>query len=70
MRGRGLGTAITVYHLHGREAEVATLLGIPDDVTQVTLLPVAYLTTTRFRPAARPSVESVTYYERWGQTGD
>ncbi|CAO5158333.1 Nitroreductase [Frankia sp. AiPs1] len=68
LRSRGLGTAITCYHIAGREGEVAALLGIPDDVTQVTLLPVAHLTTNEFRPAARPEVQSVTYYERWGRT--
>lgn len=70
LRSRGLGTTITGYHLDGHEADVAALLGIPDDVTQVALLPVAYLTTTDFRPAARPSVQSVTYYERWGRAQD
>ncbi|CAO5227462.1 nitroreductase family protein [Frankia sp. AgKG'84/4] len=65
LRSRGLGTTITAYHLNGHEADVAALLDIPDDVTQVALLPVAYLTTNDFRPAARPSVESITYYERW-----
>lgn len=70
LRSRGLGTTITGYHLDGREAAVAALLGIPDDVTQVALLPVAYLTTTEFRPAARPSVHSVTFYDRWERTLD
>jgi len=55
-------------NLAGHEAEVAELLGIPPGVTQVALLPVAYTTTTSFRPAARPPVEDITYYERWGQS--
>jgi nitroreductase len=69
LRARGLGTTITGYHLNGHEADVAALLSIPPDVTQIALLPVAYTTTTSFRPAARPAVEDITYYERWGQTG-
>jgi nitroreductase len=69
LRARGLGTTITGYHLSGHEADVAALLSIPADVTQIALLPVAYTTTTSFRPAARPPVEDITYYERWGQTG-
>ena len=48
---------------------MAALLSIPPDVTQIALLPVAYTTTTAFHPAARPAVEDITYYERWGQTG-
>jgi nitroreductase len=69
LRARGLGTTITGYHLNGHEADVAALLSIPPDVTQIALLPVAYTTTTSFHPAARPPVEDITYYERWGQTG-
>jgi nitroreductase len=69
LRARGLGTTITGYHLNGHEADVAALLSIPPEVTQIALLPVAYTTTTSFRPAARPAVEDITYYERWGRTG-
>ena len=69
LRTRGLGTTITGYHLNGHEADVATLLSIPPGVTQIALLPVAYTTTTSFRPATRPPVEDITYYERWGQSG-
>lgn len=68
LRTRGLGTAITSYHLNGHEADVADLLGLPDEVTQITLLPVAYTTTNEFHPAERPAVEDITYYERWGRT--
>jgi nitroreductase len=67
LRARGLGTTITGYHLSGHEADVAALLGIPEDVTQIALLPVAYTTTDTFRPAARPAVDDITYYERWGR---
>jgi nitroreductase len=67
LRARGLGTTITGYHLGGHEADVAALLGIPEDVTQIALLPVAYTTTDTFRPAARPAVDDITYYERWGR---
>jgi len=68
LRSRGLGTTITGYHLNGHEADVAALLEIPDVVSQIALLPVAYTTTTSFRPAARPAVEAITYYEQWGHT--
>jgi nitroreductase len=65
LRSRGLGSAITTVHLL-REAEVAKLLGIPDDVSQVALLPVAYTKGTDFRPAPRQPLEEVTYVDRWG----
>lgn len=67
LRSRGLGSTFVGYHLADREREVASLLGIPDDVTQITLLPVAYTTTTDFRPAARPPVEEITYNDGWGR---
>lgn len=66
LRSRGLGSAWTTLHLF-KEQEAAELLGIPADVTQVALIPVAYATTTDFKPAARGPVEGVTYWDRWGQ---
>jgi len=68
LRARGLGTVLTTLHL-GLEREAAELLGIPDDVSQVGLLPVAYFTGDDFRPARRPPVEEITYWDRWGATG-
>lgn len=67
LRSRGLGSTLTSYHL-GREAEAARILGIPEDVTQVGLLPIAYTTQQNFRPAARTPVEQITYYDRWLMT--
>jgi nitroreductase len=69
LRSRGLGTTLTSYHLE-REAEAAAILGIPDDVTQVALLPIAYSTTDTFRPGPRQPVESLTYVDRWGTSPD
>jgi nitroreductase len=68
LRSRGLGSTILGYHLGGKEQEVAELLGIPDDVTQITMLAIGYTTTTDFHPAARPPVREITYYDRWGRT--
>jgi nitroreductase len=67
LRSRGLGTAWTTIHL-GREREAAELLGIPDDVMQIALLPVAYTIGTDFKPAKRRPVEDVTYWNRWGSS--
>jgi hypothetical protein len=47
------------------EREVGEVLKIPDTVTQVGLLPVAYYTGETFRPAKRRRVEQVTYWNEW-----
>ena len=65
LRSRGLGSVLTTLHLF-REKEVAALLGIPDDVTQVALLPVAYTTGTDFKPASRQPIEEIAYWDSWG----
>ena len=67
LRSRGLGSVWTTMHV-AKEAEVAALLGIPEDFTQVALLPVAYTVGTDFKPASRPPVEDVTYWDGWGDT--
>ena len=67
LRSRGLGAAWTTLHLF-KEKEAAELLGIPSDVTQVALIPVAYTTGGEFKPAKRPPVEGVTYWNVWGST--
>jgi nitroreductase len=64
LRSRGLGTTVTTLHL-AEEREAAEILGIPETVTQVALLPVAYTTGEDFQPAARPPVEAITYWNRW-----
>jgi hypothetical protein len=42
------------------------LLSIPEDVTQVALLPVAYFTGTGFKPARRLPVGERTHWNMWG----
>jgi nitroreductase len=64
LRSRGLGSALTTMHL-AHEREVGHALGIPDTVTQVGLLPVAYYTGDTFRPAKRRPAEQVTYWNEW-----
>ena len=64
LRARGLGSTWTTLHLR-YAAEVADLLGIPDGVTQVALIPVAYTKGTDFKPAQRPPVTEITYWDRW-----
>lgn len=65
LRARGLGSAWTTAHLkYARDA--AALLGIPDDVTQAALLPVAYVTGTEFHAATRVPVRERTHWDSWG----
>jgi nitroreductase len=64
LRSRGLGSVWTTMHLH-TEQVVADILGIPDDVTQVALIPVAYTIGEDFRPPPRQPVEKVTYWNSW-----
>ena len=65
LRSRGLGSVWTTMHL-AKEQQVAELLGIPADVTQAALFPVAYTIGTDFRPASRPPAETVTFWDTWG----
>ena len=67
LRARGLGSAWTTLHLR-YEKEVATLLGIPDNIAQAALLPVAYYTGDDFRPARRLPARERTYWNGWNQT--
>jgi nitroreductase len=66
LRSRGLGSAFTTLHL-AYERQAAELLGLPDTVTQVALLPVAYTKGTEFKPGQRRSAEDVTYWNAWRQ---
>jgi len=65
LRSRGLGSALTTIHLFF-EADVAKILGVPDDVMQVALLPVAYTKGTDFKPAVRPPAQEITHFDAWG----
>jgi len=67
LRSRGLGSAWTTLHL-AHEKEVASLLEIPDYVTQGALLPVAYYTGEDFKPGKRIAGRERTYWETWKVT--
>lgn len=66
LRSRGLGSVWTTMHL-AKEQQVAELLGIPPEVTQAALFPVAYTIGTDFRPASRPPAETITCWNSWGE---
>jgi nitroreductase len=67
LRARGLGSVWTTLHLV-HEQEAAELLGVPDDHTQVALIPVAHTTTDVFKPAIRTPLEGVLFWDRWDRT--
>jgi nitroreductase len=64
-RALGLGTTLTTLHkLH--EEEVKDLLGIPEQVETMALIPLGW-PKGRFGTPARLPVEKVVYWERWGE---
>lgn len=64
LRSRGLGTAWTTIHL-AKEREVSALLGIPENVSQAVLLPVAYFKGDDFKVAKRLPLDQVTHWDSW-----
>jgi nitroreductase len=64
LRLRGLASAWTTLHLV-YEAEVASLLGIPDGIRQGALIPVAYPIGESFRSAARTPLDEVLHINAW-----
>ena len=65
-RALGLGTTLTTLHkLH--EKEVKELLGIPDDVATMALIPVGW-PKGKFGVPPRIPTEKVAYWEQWKET--
>ncbi len=63
-RALGLGTTLTTLHrLH--EKDVKQLLGVPDNVDTMALIPVGYPRGKFGEPPGLPA-EKVTYWDRWG----
>jgi len=69
LRSRGLTSAMTTVHT-GRYEAMAELLGIPDNVTQAALIPIAHLLGDELRPARRRPVREVAYLNHWGEPWD
>ena len=66
LRARGLGSCWTTLHLRF-EREAAEMFGVPVDVIQAVLLPVAHFTGETFRPAKRlPAAEQI-HWNGWGR---
>ena len=64
LRARGLGSAWTTLHLK-YEKEISALLGVPDDVRQGVLLPVAWTKGADFKPAPRQPLDEVLHVDGW-----
>lgn len=64
LRARGLGTTWTTLHLK-YEREVAAALGLPENVHQGVLLPVAYTRGTDFKPGPRRDLDRVIHVNGW-----
>lgn len=64
LRARGLGTTWTTLHLK-YEKEVAQILGLPANVRQGVLLPVAYTIGTDFKPGPRADFDAIVHINHW-----
>ena len=64
LRSRGLGSTLTTLHLL-KAAEAADVLGLPDGIAQVAMLPVGYTVGTDFKRAERPGAETITHWNGW-----
>ena len=67
LRARGLGTTWVTAALQD-EGRVKEILGIPDDMTEIVLLPVAWTKGTDFHRAPRHPARQITYFDRFGTT--
>ena len=68
-RARGIGSVLTTLHIEHFEREMARVLELPADVTQVALVAAGYFTGTDFKPAKRASVRKCIHWDRWSQGG-
>jgi nitroreductase len=64
-RALGLGATLTTLH-RTHEAEVKQLLGIPDGVETMALIPVGW-PRGKFGPASRIPTEKVVFWDKWAQ---
>jgi nitroreductase/uncharacterized protein YndB with AHSA1/START domain len=69
LRARGLGTTWVTAALADTE-RVKEILGIPADMTEIVLFPVAWTKGTEFRSAPRHPARAITYFDRFGTTSE
>jgi nitroreductase len=64
LRSRGLGSVLTTLHLNS-EKEIGATLGIPENFTQMAMVPIGYIHGHAPKSATRPPVEDIVRWERW-----
>jgi nitroreductase len=64
-RAYGIGTSLTTLY-GGHEAELAELLGLPEDARTMALIPLGYPSQGRWAEPKRRPVEQVVHWGRWG----
>ena len=67
LRARGLGTTWVTAALQDT-AKVKEILRIPEHMTEIVLLPVAFTKGTDFKRASRHPARAITYFDRFGTT--
>ncbi|MFT7598142.1 MAG: nitroreductase [Acidimicrobiales bacterium] len=67
LRARGLGSAWTTAILN-KEDDIAELLGIPEGMTQIAMLPVGWTKGTDFKMAPRLPAREISYFDRYAHT--
>lgn len=65
LRARGLGSTWVTGMLQ-RENDLARLLGIPENVKQAVVFPVAYFKGEDFKPAKRLPAKNFIHWNSWG----
>jgi nitroreductase len=64
-RALDLGTVLTTFNIRIEDV-LRREFGIPDDAKPVAVIPVGYPDGQRFGPTTRKPVESVTFWDDWG----
>jgi nitroreductase len=67
LRARGLGTCWTTAILSA-DAELKELLDIPEEMSEIVMLPVAWTVGTDFRRALRHDARAITYVDTFART--
>ncbi|MGI9615251.1 MAG: nitroreductase family protein, partial [Acidimicrobiales bacterium] len=67
LRARGLGSAWTTA-IFSRQDEIADLLDIPEGMTQIAMLPVAWMTGTKVKVAPRLPAREIAYFDGFART--
>ena len=67
LRARGLGTSWTTAGL-SRHEDIAELLGIPEGMTQIAMVPVAWTIGTEFRKAPRYPAREIAFIDTYSRT--